>query len=219
MPPRPPPRSPQPAGHGAPGRTAMNSPATDGQLIERSKAGDRDAFGNLVDKYQDHLVRFVARRLPNRDDAQDVAQETLIRAYSAIGDFRGDAKFATWLFRIGLNMVTDFQVIEARRRALTSGAGGRWGVPQHWIEGNVDTEDPETILSSRQLAMGLAEAIAALTPELRRVLMLREFDGLSYAEIAHKMHLPVTTVRSRLARARELLQHTVEMGGSTRARH
>lgn len=197
----------------------MIARSSDAQLISRIKAGDREAFGDLVDKYHDHLVRFVARRLPDRSDAEDVAQETLIRAYSAIDDFRGDAKFTTWLFRIGLNMVTDFQAIEARRRAVTSGAGGAWGLPQHWIAGDVDTDDPETLLITRQLGELLADAIAGLSPELRSVLLLREFEGLSYAQIAHALHCPVTTVRSRLARARELLASAIAADVDQRVRH
>ena len=197
----------------------MTAPSTDAQLISRIKAGDRSAFGDLVDKYQDHLLRFVARRLPDRSDAEDVAQETLIRAYCAIDDFRGDAKFTTWLFRIGLNMVTDFKAIEARRRAVTSGAGGEWGMPQQWIAGHVDTDDPETLLSTRELAQLLADAIAGLTPELRSALLLREFEGLSYAEIARALHCPVTTVRSRLARAREVLASTIATDDRRQVRH
>jgi RNA polymerase sigma-70 factor (ECF subfamily) len=197
----------------------MAAPTTDAQLISRIKAGDRAAFGDLVDKYHDHLLRFVARRLPDRSDAEDVAQETLIRAYCAIDDFREDAKFTTWLFRIGLNMVTDFRAIEARRRAVTSGAGGAWGMPQQWIAGHVDTDDPETLLSTRELGERLANAIARLSPELRKALLLREFEGLSYAEIARALHCPVTTVRSRLARAREALAAAIAADANQPIRH
>jgi len=197
----------------------MAAPTTDAQLISRIKAGDRAAFGDLVDKYHDHLLRFVARRLGDDSDAEDVAQETLIRAYSAIDDFREDAKFTTWLFRIALNMVADFRAIEARRRAVTNGAGGAWGMPQQWIAGHVDTDDPETLLSTRELGERLARAIARLSPELRSALLLREFEGLSYAEIARALHCPVTTVRSRLARAREMLAATIEADANHQVRH
>lgn len=197
----------------------MTAPSPDAQLISRIKAGDRAAFGDLVDKYHDHLVRFVARRLGDYSDAEDVAQETLIRAYSAIDDFREDAKFTTWLFRIALNMVTDFRAIEARRRAVTNVAGGAWGMPQQWIAGHVDTDDPETLLSTRELGERLAQAIARLNPELRSVLLLREFEGLSYAEIARAVHCPVTTVRSRLARAREMLASAIAADANQQNRH
>lgn len=186
-------------------RPIPTTPSTDAQLISRIKAGDRAAFGDLVGKYRNHLLRFLARRLPDRSDAEDVVQETLIRAYSAIDDFREDAKFPTWLFRIGLNMATDFQAIETRRRAVISGATGRWGIPLYWIEGHATADSPEALLSARQLGQRLAAAIATLTPDLSKALELREFEGLSYAEIAHTLHCPVTTVRSRLARARDIL--------------
>lgn len=197
----------------------MTAPSTDAQLISRIQAGDRAAFGDLVDKHHDHLVRFIERRLADHNDAEDVAQETLIRAYSAIDDFRGDAKFTTWLFRIALNMVTDFRAIEARRRAVTNGAGGAWGMPQQWVAGHVDTDDPETLLSTRELGERLAHAIAGLSPDLRSVLLLREFEGHSYAEIARALHCPVTTVRSRLARAREVLASAIAADVNRQVRH
>jgi RNA polymerase sigma-70 factor (ECF subfamily) len=197
----------------------MTTPSTDTQLISRIKSGDRAAFGDLVGKYQNHLLRFLARRLPDRSDAEDVAQETLIRAYCAIDDFREDAKFPTWLFRIGLNMATDFQAIEARRRAVASGATGRWGIPLYWVEEHGNADSPEELLSARQLGQRLAAAIAGLTPDLSKVLVMREFEGLSYAEIAHALHCPVTTVRSRLARARDILAIAVSADADRIVQH
>jgi len=142
----------------------MPAPSTDAQLISRIKAGDRSAFADLVDKYQDHLLRFVARRLPDRSDAEDVAQETLIRAYCAIDDFRGDAKFTTWLFRIGLNMVTDFKAIEARRRAVTSGAGGEEGKePEVVAKGKVEGEEAAATPAAGEAKGEKKEAGAAKT--------------------------------------------------------
>jgi len=169
-------------------------------LVREAQAGSRAAFDMLVLKYQRRVERLLSRSVRDPADVADLCQETFLAAYRALPAFRGDSAFYTWLYRIAVNAA---QRHRARRRPVESldddeGTFGTEAAP-------TDDATPEALLASRQLAMGLNEAVEGLVEEQRRALLLREVDGLSYDEIADLMDCPPGTVRSRIFRAREAL--------------
>jgi RNA polymerase sigma-70 factor (ECF subfamily) len=181
---------------------------SDAQLIERFKRGDRRAFEMLVVKYQRRIERLIARMVRDSDLVQDIAQETFIRAYRALPQFRGESAFYTWLYRIAVNsakkalsdMKRDPVVVEAAFTQRddedeTSRAGAEL----------TDGETPESLLASKEIAATVNAAIEALSEDLRQAITLREIEGLSYEEIAEAMNCPIGTVRSRIFRAREAI--------------
>jgi RNA polymerase sigma-70 factor (ECF subfamily) len=186
----------------------MNAADNDAQLIERFKRGDRRAFEMLVVKYQRRIERLIARMVRDTDLVQDIAQETFIRAYRALPQFRGESAFYTWLYRIAVNstkkalsdMKRDPVIVEAAFAQRdeddeTSRAGAEL----------TDGETPESLLASKEIAATVNAAIEALSEDLRQAITLREIEGLSYEEIAEAMNCPIGTVRSRIFRAREAI--------------
>jgi RNA polymerase sigma-70 factor, ECF subfamily len=180
----------------------------DAVLVARAKAGDVTAFEMLVVKYQRRVERLIGRMVRDVDLVPDIAQETFIRAYRAISNFRGESAFYTWLYRIAVNtakkmlmgLKNDPLVVEAASRARdeddeTSRVENEFS----------DGETPESILASKQVAETVNFAIQALSEELRLAITLREIEGLSYEEIAQVMSCPIGTVRSRIFRAREAI--------------
>jgi RNA polymerase sigma-70 factor (ECF subfamily) len=174
----------------------------DGQLVARVQQGDKRAFDVLVLKYRHRIFSLVSRFVRDPDEVQDVVQEAFIKAYRALGGFRGESAFYTWLYRIAANTAKNHLVSRARR---PPGADlevedaeqldAAWALR--------DVEDPESLLMTEQLREAVETAIRRLPEDLRTALMLREFEGLSYEEIAEVMGCPVGTVRSRIFRARE----------------
>jgi RNA polymerase sigma-70 factor, ECF subfamily len=186
----------------------MNAADSDAQLIERFKRGDRRAFEMLVVKYQRRIERLIARMVRDTDLVPDIAQETFIRAYRALPQFRGESAFYTWLYRIAVNsakkalsdMKRDPVIVEAAFTQRddedeTSRAGAEL----------TDGETPESLLASKEIAATVNAAIEALSEDLRQAITLREIEGLSYEEIAEAMNCPIGTVRSRIFRAREAI--------------
>lgn len=193
------------------------SPETefDHELVRRVQRGDSGAFDVLVRKYQHRITSLIGRYVPDWSECQDVAQETFIRAYRALGSFRGDAQFYTWLHRIAVNTAKNHLVSQNRRPptddvdasdAEQYDSGARLRV----------TDTPEHELLRQEIERTVMRAVEALPEELRTAITLREMDGLSYDEIAERMACPIGTVRSRIFRAREaidaqlqpLLDHT-----------
>jgi RNA polymerase sigma-70 factor (ECF subfamily) len=173
-------------------------------LVERVQAGERQAFDLLVSKYQRRLMRLVSRIVHDPAEAEDVVQETFIKAFRALRHFRGDAAFYTWLYRIGINTAKNFLVNQGRRPATASEpeleqAGQGEG------EALRDINTPESMLASKQIAQTVNEAMDALPLDLRTAIVLREIEGLSYEEISAIMGCPIGTVRSRIFRAREVI--------------
>jgi len=186
----------------------MINPDPDALLVQRVKAGDMRAFEMLVVKYQRRVERLIGRMVRDSDLVQDIAQETFIRAYRALPQFRGESAFYTWLYRIAVNSakkaLSDFKrdplVLES---AMASGDDGEES-PR--AENQLsDGETPESLLASKEIAMAVNSAIQALSEELRQAITLREIEGLSYEEIADFMNCPIGTVRSRIFRAREAI--------------
>ena len=188
--------------------TGMVHPDADAPLIARVKAGDVKAFEMLVVKYQRRIERLIGRMVRDVDLVPDIAQETFIRAYRAIPQFRGESAFYTWLYRIAVNTAKKALMELKRDPLVTESAhassdddGGGSRVEDELSGG----ETPDAVLASKQIASAVNFAIEALSDELRQAITLREIEGLSYEEIAQMMNCPIGTVRSRIFRAREAI--------------
>ena len=174
-------------------------------LVERVQAGDKRAFDVLVSKYQRRLMRLVSRLVHDPAEAEDVVQETFIKAYRALRHFRGDAAFYTWLYRIGINTAKNHLVTQGRRAATSSDADAEQA--ESFDDGTKlrDNNTPESVLASKQIAATVNAAMDVLPIELRTAIVLHEIEGLSYEEISEIMACPIGTVRSRIFRAREVI--------------
>lgn len=177
----------------------------DQQLVERVQRGDQRAFALLVEKYQRKLGRLLGRMIRDSAEVEDVVQESFIKAYRALPNFRGDSAFYTWLYRIGINTAKNHLVAMGRRPNLTSDIEVEDA--ENFEDGDelrtVDT--PETELMGKEIAKTVNDAMEALPEELKSAISLREIEGLSYEEIANLMNCPIGTVRSRIFRAREAI--------------
>jgi RNA polymerase sigma-70 factor, ECF subfamily len=180
----------------------------DALLVERVKRGDMRAFEMLVVKYQRRVERLIGRMVRDHELVQDIAQESFIRAYRALPQFRGDSAFYTWLYRIAVNTAKK-ALVDLKRDPLIYESTLRSGdesdetsAPQN--EPSHD-ETPEAVLASREIAAAVNAAIENLSEDLRQAVTLREIEGLSYEEIADAMNCPIGTVRSRIFRAREAI--------------
>jgi RNA polymerase sigma-70 factor (ECF subfamily) len=183
----------------------MSDREVDQQLVERVQGGDKQAFGLLVSKYQRKLYRLLARLVRDPVEVEDLAQETFIKAYRALGSFRGESAFYTWLYRIGINTAKNYLAAQGRRVPSSTGLDSS---EVEGIEGGErlrDFDTPERHLMTRQIAETVDEAMADLPDELREAITLRELEGLSYEDIANAMGCPIGTVRSRIFRAREAI--------------
>ncbi|MDR7413519.1 MAG: sigma-70 family RNA polymerase sigma factor [Armatimonadota bacterium] len=166
----------------------------DDALLARARAGDLDAFEELVRAYQDRIYDLAYRITGNREDAVDAAQDAFVRAYQALPRFRQDAAFGTWLYRTATNAAVDL----VRRRA----AGPPVELPTNYPA----PDTPETAARRREVGRRVQAALAHLSPEFRAAVVLRDLHGLAYRDVARILQVPVGTVRSRLARAREALR-------------
>ena len=194
---------------------APQEPAdSDLRLVERTVAGDQRAYELLVIKYQRRIERLVGRMVRDIDLVADITQETFLRAYRALYQFRGEAQFYTWLYRIAVNTAKKALVDMKRNPVVTESA----------LRGSSDSEDetsfldrelisdetPETVLAAQEIAAAVNAAMEALPEDLRQAVTLREIEGLSYEEIAVAMECPIGTVRSRIFRAREAISARVK---------
>ena len=184
----------------------MSDGDADALLVERAKRGEVRAFEMLVVKYQRRIERLIGRMVRDVDLVQDIAQESFIRAYRALPQFRGDSAFYTWLYRIAVNTAKK-ALVELKRDLLVSEsalAAPEDGDETSRVENELsDGETPEALLASKEIATAVNAAIEALSEDLRQAITLREIEGLSYEEIAEVMNCPIGTVRSRIFRARE----------------
>jgi RNA polymerase sigma-70 factor (ECF subfamily) len=183
--------------------------ASDLELVRRAQRGERGAFDLLVLRYQHKVVKLVARLLRDPAEAEDVAQEAFVKAYRALGSFRGDSAFYTWLYRIAVNTARN-AMASRQRRPLDYEAELSEG-EQSTVESrlrHVDT--PEATVLSEEIRETVNKAVAALPEDLRTAIILREVEGLSYEEIAVAMDCPVGTVRSRIFRAREAIDRSLK---------
>ncbi|MGI9310225.1 MAG: RNA polymerase sigma factor RpoE [bacterium] len=180
----------------------------DDALVARVRGGDKQAFNLLVSKYQYRIRGLVGRLISDSAEQEDVVQEAFIKAYRAIGRFRGDSAFYTWLYRIAVNTAKN-HLAQASRRPPTQdidvGDGALGRMPTRLIE----TNTPDAVLHNDELVAAIRRAIAELPAELRQAITLRELEGLRYEDIAAVMDCPVGTVRSRIFRAREAIQQAM----------
>lgn len=180
----------------------------DALLVERVKRGDTRAFEMLVVKYQRRVERLIGRMVRDVDLVPDIAQETFIRAYRALPQFRGESAFYTWLYRIAVNTAKKALVELKRNPVMTEAARAKNDEGDETSRTDYEltnTETPEAVLASKQVAAAVNAAIEDLSEELRQAIILREIEGLSYEEIADVMNCPIGTVRSRIFRAREAI--------------
>jgi RNA polymerase sigma-70 factor (ECF subfamily) len=196
--------------------SAPPSPDSDAMLVQRTLAGEMRAYELLVIKYQRRVERLIGRMVRDSDLVQDIAQETFIRAYRALAQFRGDAQFYTWLYRIAVNTAKK-QLLELKRdplvfqSQLNSGDEDETSSTERELNSSVaDTETPEAVLASKEIAQAVNAVMDALPEELRMAITLREIEGLSYEEIALALDCPIGTVRSRIFRAREAISSRIK---------
>ena len=184
--------------------TAPPPPDSDAMLVQRTLAGEQRAYDLLVIKYQRRVERLIGRMVRDVDLVQDIAQETFIRAYRALGQFRGDAQFSTWLYRIAVNTAKNHLAFHHRRVPLE---GIEFSDAEQFESAYQlrDVETPERLAIQSEMQRAVLKAIESLPPELREAITLREVEGLSYDDIAKRMHCPVGTVRSRIFRARDAM--------------
>lgn len=174
-------------------------------LVERVQAGDKQAFDLLVVKYQRRLMRLLSRIVHDPVEAEDVVQETFIKAYRALRMFRGDAAFYTWLYRIGINTAKNALSLQARRTPTSTEANAERAEAFDDGDHLRDINTPESVLASKQIAQTVNAAMDSLPVDLRTAIALREIEGLSYEDISEIMACPIGTVRSRIFRAREVI--------------
>jgi RNA polymerase sigma-70 factor (ECF subfamily) len=181
----------------------MGENELDLELVKRVQRGEKSAFDLLVLKYQHRIGAVIGRFVPDHAEAQDIAQESFMRAYRALQNFRGDAQFYTWLYRIAVNTAKNHLVAMKRRPPTsdveTEDAEHFGGLRMQ------DNDTPEHELLREEIAREVSQTVAALPEELRQAITLREVEGLSYEEIAETMDCPIGTVRSRIFRAREAI--------------
>lgn len=181
-----------------------SSENVDFELVRRVQRGDSAAFDLLVRKYQNRVVALIGRYVYDWSECQDVAQDTFLRAYRALGNFRGDAQFSTWLHRIAVNTAKNHLVAHKRRPP-----GEDIDIDDaEQFESALrlrDNDTPERELMRQEMEQTVMSAVEALPEELRAAITLREVDGMSYEEIAQHMQCPIGTVRSRIFRARDAI--------------
>ncbi|MEO8458914.1 MAG: RNA polymerase sigma factor RpoE [Dokdonella sp.] len=182
----------------------MGESDLDQALVERVQQGEKRAFDLLVRKYQHKIISVISRYISDWSECQDVAQEAFLRAYRAIGNFRGESAFYTWMYNIGINTAKNYLVSQGRRPPTDDIAVD----DAEQFEGALRLKDnatPDRELMRQEIEQTVFATVEALPEELRTAITLREVDGLSYEEIAETMSCPIGTVRSRIFRAREAI--------------
>ena len=174
-------------------------------LISRARGGDREAFGALVEQYRDNVYRLAYRMCGNAYDADEAAQEAFVAAWRALPNFRGDAKFSTWLYRLTTNAAID--VMRREKRHQTVGDG-------EMMELADDADSPQETVERTEQQETVQKALATLSEEYREVLLLRYMEELDYAEIAEVLQLPSGTVKSRINRAKAALKAALLKSGN-----
>ena len=183
----------------------MDERQIDQELVERAQQGDTKAFEMLVVKYNRRLGRLLSRFIKDEHEVNDVVQESFIKAYRALPNFRGDSAFYTWLYRTSINTAKNFLANNNKRPIMASEITNGDGEVMDVVEQVADNLTPEAELMNKQILQTVESAVAKLPEDLRRAITLREMDGLSYEEIAEVMQCPIGTVRSRIFRAREVI--------------
>ncbi len=192
---------------------ALSPNDSDLLLVQNAVAGDQRSYELLVIKYQRRIERLIGRMVRDTDLVEDIAQETFIRAYRALAQFRGEAQFYTWLYRIAVNTAKKALVDLKRNPTISESSLRSSDDDDETYRPNnelTSSETPETVLAAKEIALTVNAAMDALPEELRQAVTLREIEGLSYEEIAEVMNCPIGTVRSRIFRAREAISAKVK---------
>ncbi len=180
-------------------------------LVKQAASGDTYAFGELVKKYEKMVYNLAYQYSGNREDAFDISQEVFIKAWRAIGTFRGDCSFSTWIYRITKNAYLDFSMKSARRETLSLNVTDDDGEDKSLDIVNTDeSTSPEDVAEKNERETALHSAIASLGDEHREIIVLREFEGYSYDDIASMLGLELGTVKSRINRARKQIKIFLE---------
>lgn len=178
----------------------------DRELVQKVKRGDKNAFDVLVRKYQFKIIKLISRYVSDPTEALDVSQEAFLKAYRALPGFRGDSAFYTWLYRIAINTAKNYLVAQGRRPPgsdIDAQEAEQYDGQSYLKE----YETPERVLLKDEIEETVFKAIEELPEDLRTAITLREFEGMSYEEIAQTMGCPIGTVRSRIFRAREAIDN------------
>ncbi|MEE8364302.1 MAG: RNA polymerase sigma factor RpoE [Gammaproteobacteria bacterium] len=182
----------------------MGTNLLDAELVKRVQKGDKAAFDILVQKYQHKVVNLISRFVSDQSECYDIAQEAFIKAYRAIGNFRGDSQFYTWLYRIAANTAKNHLASSARKSPMytvdvddAERYEGESGLKEY--------SNPENLLLTDEIKKTIFRVIEGLPDDLKSAITLRELEGLSYEEIAEVMDCPIGTVRSRIFRARDAI--------------
>ncbi len=187
----------------------MNAESTDRVLVRRVQSGERGAFNQLVRKYRARVLKVVMRYTRNRADAEDAVQETFLKAYWGLRHFRGDSAFYSWLHRIAVNSAKTVLSVRARHAGWVTPAAEAGDDLEERSAAACDLDTPEELVLTEEISLLVHGAIDALCEEQRTAIVLREFQGLSYAQVARVMGCPVGTVRSRVFRAREAIDESL----------
>lgn len=187
----------------------MSEQNIDQKLVERAQKGDKRAFDLLVRKYQHKVISLISRYINNASDVHDVAQEAFVKAYRALGTFRGDSAFYTWLYRIAVNSAKNHITAQSRRPPSNDVDAAD---AEFYDGGDVlhETASPEALALTSEIKQVVFDTIESLPADLKTAITLRELEGLSYEEIATAMDCPVGTVRSRIFRAREVIDNNLK---------
>lgn len=188
---------------------SQHNAQVDQQLVARVQNGDKNAFNLLVVKYQQRIFNLILQVVRDVEEAEDLAQDTFIKAYRALAKFRGDCAFYTWLYSIALNNARNC-LASRSRRPLVYDSEVDSEEPFESRERLTDIDSPESVALADEIGVAIHEALDALPEELRVALVLRELEGLSYDEIATAMGCPIGTVRSRIFRAREAVDQRLK---------
>ncbi len=178
-------------------------------LVRRVQQGEKEAFDLLVLKYQHRLIKLISRYIRDSAEVYDVAQESFLKAYRALPNFRGDSAFYTWLYRIAINTAKNHLVSQSRRPPDSDVDSSE----AEQFDGESELKEyatPERMLLKEEIERTVIDAIEQLPPDLRTAITLRELEGMSYEEIAQTMDCPIGTVRSRIFRAREAINKRLE---------
>lgn len=181
---------------------------TDHEIVKLVQAGDKQAFNLLVSRHQTKVLNLISRYIRHSGDVNDIAQEAFIKAYRAIDSFRGDSQFYTWLYRIAINTAKNYLTAQTRKPPASDVEAS----DAEYFDGSdglKENASPEHALITDELKRQIFSTISELPEELKAAITLREIDGLSYEEIAQIMDCPVGTVRSRIFRAREVLDKVI----------
>ncbi len=195
----------------------MTNTDEDRELVAQVQKGNTDAYNTLFEKYHSKLHTMLSRFVGDSHEAEDIVQESFIKAFRAINSFRGESAFYTWLYRIGINTAKNQLGTKHKKLTSTADFSGEDDLMVNSNESLHDVDTPEGELFSKQIATALTTATESLQPELSRAITMREIEGKTYAEIAAIMKCPIGTVRSRIFRAREALAAKVKpvIGGYT----